>query len=412
MFTRRILALVLVLLFVLAGLPVPSASADDAAAAYAPVLEKLKAGLSNTDDPFAMEEDFSYMFFVSYTESQPGALLADLNGDGTPELLLGNAAWDADVYGPAYFYDLYTLVDGEPVHVVSSGERYRYYLRRDGQIGYQGSGGAAYSYAALYRFGGVGLQCVGMVLTDEYGCYYADFECYESYSATPIDDATWQACAQSFCSELVDPLPFAPLDQAPAQLQLSARPRGDDAAYTELTRQYRRALAQPQFYRAAEMPLVHGELLYDSFIEPDGFEEGSPALRWLRRDLNGDGSDELILTRALLGDYGMVLDETAYEVYTIIDGQARPLFELQVGPRWGSRLVPTRDGHLWVTRSDRQLEIYHLDASGALQCDGIFTPDDSMEVGAHYVDAAGNRYSSYEMWQSAGGSVLSGTQDF
>ena len=46
------------------------------------------------------------------------------------------------------FYDLYTMVDNEPVLVVQSGERNRFYLCADGHIANEASGGAASSIFA------------------------------------------------------------------------------------------------------------------------------------------------------------------------------------------------------------------------------------------------------------------------
>ena len=408
----RLLSVLLLLALVLTLVPAPVARAEDAAAAYEPVLSALRAAAAETEpDPFAYEDSFSYLFFMPYVQAVPGALLTDLNGDGVPELLLGNASPDAGQYGPVYFYDLYALVDGVPKHVVSSGERYRYYLRSDGLIAYEGSSGAAYSYVALYRFGGIGLRCLRMLLTDENGCYTAESETYDSSYAQAIDWDTWNTLADECRSNLITAPPFTPLDREPMPLDVSAAAHPEDAVWQNVAAQYRRALAEPWIYRAAEMPDVHGELLYDSLLEP-GELEGTPALRWQLLDLNRDGTDELLLTRAMLGDYGEVLEETAYELFVAKDGKAWPLFQLQVGPRWGSRLVPTRDGHLWLTQADRQLEIYHLDENARLVCDGVYTPDDSLEYGAHYRDAAGNQLSAYELWESMGGSALTGGQDF
>ena len=409
--TVRFLPLLLLLALVLSLAPAPAARADDAAA-YAPVLSALRAAAAEPEpDPFAHEDAFSYLFFMPYVQAVPGALLTDLNADGVPELLLGNASPDAGQYGPVFFYDLYTLIDGAPKHVVSSGERYRYYLRGDGLIAFEGSSGAAYSYVALYRFGGVGLSCLRMLLTDENGCYAAEGETYDSSYAHAIDRDRWNALADDCRADLITAPPFTPLDREPLPLDLSAVPRPEDAAYGELARQYRAALAEPWTYLTGATPLVHGALLYDCFIEP-GELEGTPALRWQRLDLNGDGTDELLLTLALLGEYGETLEETAYELYVLKDGAARPLFELLVGPRWGSRLLPTADGHLLLTRADRQRELYHLDADGALVCDGVFTPDDSVEYGAHYRDADGNQLSAYDLWESLGGSATVSGQDF
>lgn len=54
-----------------------------------------------------------------------GCALYDLNGDGVPELLIGSVS-DEEPYGRVLFA-VYTLVDGAPVCVARSFERFRYY---------------------------------------------------------------------------------------------------------------------------------------------------------------------------------------------------------------------------------------------------------------------------------------------
>ena len=95
-------------------------------------------------------DDISYMFYWDYTyvqsPSDAGYMLTDMNGDGTPELLVSTVK-DAE---DGLIYDLYTCADGVAVHTASSGERTRYSICEDGTVFYEGSSGANNSSYAAY----------------------------------------------------------------------------------------------------------------------------------------------------------------------------------------------------------------------------------------------------------------------
>lgn len=75
-----------------------------------------------------------------YDYSQVGYAIEDVDGNGIPELLIGEIGeWGG---GSGAFFDLYTLTDGQPVRVFASSERERYYLCQDGAIAAEGSSGA------------------------------------------------------------------------------------------------------------------------------------------------------------------------------------------------------------------------------------------------------------------------------
>lgn len=95
-------------------------------------------------------EDVSYLFSWSYSPvhslSDAGYAIMDLDGNGVPELLISPVEDAAE----GMIYDLYTCVNGEVMHIASSGERYRYYLSEDYTIYYEGSGGASNSSNIKY----------------------------------------------------------------------------------------------------------------------------------------------------------------------------------------------------------------------------------------------------------------------
>ncbi len=134
------------------------AQGADYSEAYAPVLEAYRdfersgGGLENwyADEPGYVHvglmdaERFGYQFW-------------DLDRNGRPELILGVLSeedddGDADLrYWNNLVLDLYSLEEGQPRYILNSGDRYRYSLTSDGFLFYEGSGGAAYSDAAVYE---------------------------------------------------------------------------------------------------------------------------------------------------------------------------------------------------------------------------------------------------------------------
>ena len=70
-----------------------------------------------------------------------GYALQDLDGDGAPELLIGNGR---------EIFDLYALQDGAPQKLLTGWERNAYVLCEDGTIYNTASGGAAYMVFADY----------------------------------------------------------------------------------------------------------------------------------------------------------------------------------------------------------------------------------------------------------------------
>ncbi len=97
-------------------------------------------------------DDFSMIFrMLARTEyaKNAGFYVTDLDADGTPELLLGENQPQST---NTVFYDLYTIKDGELVHVFDGWDRSRYYLVNNGGIANEGSSSAFESYTALYYY--------------------------------------------------------------------------------------------------------------------------------------------------------------------------------------------------------------------------------------------------------------------
>ena len=79
----------------------------------------------------------------------PGWLLRDLDGDGTPELLLG-ADWGD---GCGVIFNIYRLDGAKAVRVVDGWSRSRYFLCSDGTLAHEWSGGADHWGRTYLRYG-------------------------------------------------------------------------------------------------------------------------------------------------------------------------------------------------------------------------------------------------------------------
>ncbi len=95
-----------------------------------------------------LEENNFNALCAYYDASQVGYAIQDVDGNGVPELLIGEIGEAGG--GSGAFFDLYTLVDGQAVLVAASSERDRYYICQDGTIANEGSFGADDSYNAYY----------------------------------------------------------------------------------------------------------------------------------------------------------------------------------------------------------------------------------------------------------------------
>ena len=102
---------------------------------------------SGTSD---VQTDFSHdLLSVNDYYQTPGWLLRDLDGDGTPELLLG-ADW-GDGYG--VIFNIYRLDGAKAVRVVDGWSRSRYFLCSDGTLAHEWSGGADHWGRTYLRYG-------------------------------------------------------------------------------------------------------------------------------------------------------------------------------------------------------------------------------------------------------------------
>ena len=133
-------------------------------------------------------DDFSHLWLEYQSQGKlndPCFVLRDLNDDGTPELAVGNHA-DG---GAFELFDLYTIYDGEIIHLASSGYRDRFSIGSGDEIMEAGSAGAASGLSAVYTLKNGRLE-PKTVLRTEQGVYY-----YLNNGGTPAE--SWAYMTQS-----------------------------------------------------------------------------------------------------------------------------------------------------------------------------------------------------------------------
>ena len=112
---------------------------------YKEIIQKHKTALNEKWDSIKLEqENMSYMYNIA---NKIGYTYYDVNGDGIDELLIGEIA-QGDWKG--IIYDIYTMVNRTPQHVISGGSRNRYFVCGNGFICNEYSGGANESGLRVY----------------------------------------------------------------------------------------------------------------------------------------------------------------------------------------------------------------------------------------------------------------------
>lgn len=99
----------------------------------------------------------------------PGWLLRDLDGDGSPELLLG-ANWDE---GHTVIFNIYCYGGARAVRVVNGWNRSRWYLCTDGSLAHEDSDGASEGTYSYYRYENGALRHLETVISLD-GWLYSD----------------------------------------------------------------------------------------------------------------------------------------------------------------------------------------------------------------------------------------------
>ena len=113
---------------------------------YNDILEKHITAIKEKWDSIKLEQEhMSYMYNVT---DKIGYTYYDVNADGIDELLIGEIA---DGNWKGVIYDIYTMVDRKPQHVISGGNRDRYYVCDNAFICNEYSSGALESGMRVYN---------------------------------------------------------------------------------------------------------------------------------------------------------------------------------------------------------------------------------------------------------------------
>ena len=159
---------------------------------YADLISRVSAVLQGNGEG---SDDFSVIFSMLAGHEgaeNAGFYVTDLDSDGTPELFLGE--FQPGMKAPV-FYDLYTIKNGELVHVFDGWDRSRYYLCESGEIANEGSSSAFNSFTSVSKYEDGGLLLVGSVIYDSnanpnYTWFLSTSSEYEvDADARPLDEA-------------------------------------------------------------------------------------------------------------------------------------------------------------------------------------------------------------------------------
>lgn len=231
---------------------------------YYDLIDTIRFGLQNgfTDEQRETLDVTPCVFYTSSSYETLGYLLADLDGDGTDELLIGENGpedWDSIIY------DVFTLKDGSLLHTVSGWERNRYYLCGDGILANEGSGGAALTTHAYFRYSGQVLgdtADVGLIESviydgfrdEEHPWFYSNAAVYDE-QAEPISQERAYEIMESYSYQKLSFTPFLP--QEPGTGLANPMQEITDA---ELIKAYSRGLSLPEGVTEAAYYLYNNEL--------------------------------------------------------------------------------------------------------------------------------------------------------
>ena len=119
---------------------------------YKDILKKHYIAINEKWDSIKLEEEqMSYMYNVMSIENcanKIGYAYYDLNKDGIEELLIGEIT---DGNWKGVIYDIYTMVDRKPQHVISGGSRNRYFVCDNSFVCNEYSSGALESGVRVYN---------------------------------------------------------------------------------------------------------------------------------------------------------------------------------------------------------------------------------------------------------------------
>lgn len=177
---------------------------------YQDFINSITGILNGAPDPrYNCYDDYSVMFDVQSAwqgEKTLGYTLRDVEGNEVDELIFGE---DINDLTGTPLYDMYTIQNGQLVHVFDGWDRNRYYMAQDGVFIRQGSDSAFHSFTAYYAYGNGKLQLMRSVIYDAnrnpsapwFLSYTSDMD---SASAIPISEAEAKTIMGYYSGEKVN----------------------------------------------------------------------------------------------------------------------------------------------------------------------------------------------------------------
>ena len=189
---------------------------------YQDILNKHLTAIKEDWDADKLEkEKMSSMYAVAKAGGDVmttvGYAYKDINVDGIDELLIG----EIDDDGKGMIFDIYTMVDRKPTHVISGWDRNRYYALDSGLVRNEYSDGANSSGVNIYNLTSNSTELLLQVAFKYDG--YADEKkpWFKSYDSGKDDNNNWESIEESEYNELdnrfsniskVDYKPFSTLN--------------------------------------------------------------------------------------------------------------------------------------------------------------------------------------------------------
>lgn len=183
---------------------------------YDALIEEARYAIENLRGQYPDPEKahFSNVFYAGWDYEVLGYMLLDIDGNGVEELIFGENAADPSSGWDGIIYDLYTISEGELVHLVSGWERSRYYLCENGCIAHEGSGSAFEGCYNYFELSGSELiptdtLIFNINMYNERQWYYSAEYTSEISEAEPIDEAAAEEIMEKYVYVLPQFTPFA-----------------------------------------------------------------------------------------------------------------------------------------------------------------------------------------------------------
>ena len=158
--------------------------------------------------------DFSTAIITTGAYGTRGYLIKDIDGNGIEELIFGENANEPEDIWNGIIFDIYTISDGELVHVLTGWERKRCYFCENGMIAEEGSSGAGNSNYSYFTFEESKLHLVESVIYDgvkdaDHPWFYSTESEYNAENAEPISEERALEIREKYVYEHPVFIPFA-----------------------------------------------------------------------------------------------------------------------------------------------------------------------------------------------------------